>query len=106
MKRVVITGMSGISPLGTGWQENYQALKEYQNKTELIEDWEQYRDLQTQLACPIHFFSKPKHYPRVKTRGMGRVSLMATRATELALEDANLLDSDLITSGAMGIAYG
>jgi 3-oxoacyl-[acyl-carrier-protein] synthase II len=37
---------------------------------------------------------------------MGRVSLLATRATELALEDAGLLGSPEVTSGAMGIAYG
>ncbi len=37
---------------------------------------------------------------------MGRVSLLATRATELALQDASLLGSPILTGGATGIAYG
>ena len=37
---------------------------------------------------------------------MGRVALMATRASELALLDAGLLDDPLVTSGWMGISYG
>jgi 3-oxoacyl-[acyl-carrier-protein] synthase II len=98
--------MSGISPLGTGWQETYQSLKQYKNKTVKIEDWDQYRDLQTKLACPIPDFKAPKHYRRVKIRGMGKVSLMSTRSSELALEDAGLLEDDQIKDGSMGIAFG
>ena len=37
---------------------------------------------------------------------MGRVSLMATRTTELALEEAGLLNSDELTNGDTGISYG
>jgi 3-oxoacyl-[acyl-carrier-protein] synthase II len=37
---------------------------------------------------------------------MGRVALMATRASELALADAGLLGDPLVKSGKLGIAYG
>jgi len=37
---------------------------------------------------------------------MGRVSLLAARATELALADAGLTDDPLLRSGRLGIAYG
>jgi 3-oxoacyl-[acyl-carrier-protein] synthase II len=37
---------------------------------------------------------------------MGRVALMATRATELALADAGLLGDPLVKSGKLGISYG
>jgi 3-oxoacyl-[acyl-carrier-protein] synthase II len=37
---------------------------------------------------------------------MGRVALMATRASELALADAGLLGDPLVGSGRMGISYG
>jgi 3-oxoacyl-[acyl-carrier-protein] synthase II len=37
---------------------------------------------------------------------MGRVALMATRASELALADAGLLGNPLVRSGKLGIAYG
>ena len=37
---------------------------------------------------------------------MGRVSLMATRVTELAIEQANLTDDPNLTNGCTGISYG
>jgi hypothetical protein len=37
---------------------------------------------------------------------MGRVALLATRASELALQDAGLLDHPLLTSGRMGVSFG
>ena len=39
-------------------------------------------------------------------RSMGRIALMATRASELALLDAKLLDDPLLQSGQMGISFG
>lgn len=37
---------------------------------------------------------------------MGQVSLLSTRATELALEQAGLIDDAVLTNGQTGIAYG
>ena len=51
-------------------------------------------------------FERPPHYSRKATRSMPRVALMATRATELALEDAGLLGDPLLDSGRVGVAYG
>jgi 3-oxoacyl-[acyl-carrier-protein] synthase II len=69
-------------------------------------DWETYKDLNTHLAGPIEDFTVPAHYPRKKIRSMGRVSLLATRATEVALQDAGLLDDPILQSGAVGVSYG
>ncbi|VFS83635.1 3-oxoacyl-(acyl carrier protein) synthase II [Kluyvera cryocrescens] len=48
----------------------------------------------------------PVHYTRKRIRAMGRVSRLATRATELALEQAGLIDDPVLTGGETGIAYG
>jgi 3-oxoacyl-[acyl-carrier-protein] synthase II len=72
----------------------------------VVPEWNVYEGLDTRLAAPIVGFTTPAHYPRKKIRSMGRVALLATRATELALADAGLLDSEIVRSGAMGIAYG
>jgi 3-oxoacyl-[acyl-carrier-protein] synthase II len=37
---------------------------------------------------------------------MGKIALMATRASELALDDAGLLNDDSIRDGRMGVSYG
>ena len=106
MKRVVVTGMGAVTALGDNWSDFAAALKSGTSAIRCLEDWATYKHLNTNLAGPIENFEVPAHYPRKKIRSMGRVSLLATRATELALIDANLLDDPLIRSGAMGVAYG
>ena len=65
-----------------------------------------FHDLEHRLGAPIDDFCAPPHYPRKMVRSMGRVALLAVRASELALSDAGLLDDPSIQDGRMGIAYG
>jgi 3-oxoacyl-[acyl-carrier-protein] synthase II len=69
-------------------------------------EWDAYEGLDTRLGAPVPDFAVPAHYPRKKVRSMGRVALMATRATELALADAGLTGADVVTNGMTGLAYG
>ncbi|MCH4295276.1 beta-ketoacyl-ACP synthase [Shewanella sp. 3B26] len=105
-RRVVVTGFGGISSLGHDWPSIAASLKAMQNKVVRMDEWDRFDNLNTRLAAPVTDFEVPSHYSRKKIRSMGRVSLMATRASELALEDAGLLGSDFLTSGDVGIAYG
>jgi 3-oxoacyl-[acyl-carrier-protein] synthase II len=105
-RRVVVTGMAGLCPLGQSWAEVGEGLKAGTSGVSVVPEWEKYVGLRTRLAAAVPAFAVPPHYTRKKVRTMGRVSLLATRATELALEDAGLLGSAEITSGTMGIAYG
>lgn len=106
MNRVVITGMAGLSPIGLDWETISHNLKSMKTGIRYIEDWEKYQGLDTRLAAPIENFEKPEHYTRKQTRSMGRVALMATRATELALEQAGLLNDERIQDGRMGVSFG
>lgn len=106
MNRVVVTGMSAITALGDDWPTFRAALEQGENAVQLMPDWNKMDGLNTQIAAPVTHFEKPKHFKRKKVRSMGRVSLMATRATELALEQANLLDDAALTDGSTGISYG
>jgi 3-oxoacyl-[acyl-carrier-protein] synthase II len=105
LKRVVVTGMAGISPIGNDWQQVALRLKAKQPGIQYMQDWEKYQGLNTRLGAPAEF-AKPEHYSRKQVRSMGRIALMATRATELALIDAGLLNDPCLNSGQMGIAYG
>jgi 3-oxoacyl-[acyl-carrier-protein] synthase II len=105
LKRVVVTGMAGISPIGNDWQQVALRLKAKQTGIQYMQDWEKYQGLNTRLGAPAEF-AKPEHYSRKQVRSMGRIALMATRATELALIDAGLLNDPCLSSGQMGIAYG
>ena len=106
MKRVVVTGMSAITALGDDWSTFKSALVNGENAVQLMPEWHVMDGLNTQIAAPVNHFEKPKHFKRKKVRSMGRVSLMATRATELALEQAHLLDAPALTDGTTGISYG
>jgi 3-oxoacyl-[acyl-carrier-protein] synthase II len=105
-RRVAVTGMAGISPIGNDWPTIRAHLGSYRNATTRMLDWADYDGLQTQMGAPAAEFTLSERFNRKSTRSMGRVALMATRASELALIDAGLLDDPLVRGGQMGIAFG
>ncbi|MDD1791882.1 beta-ketoacyl-ACP synthase [Enterovibrio sp. ZSDZ42] len=105
-RRVVITGMSGVTAFGNEWQDVQLKLREMKNAVRYMPDYEQYNGLNTKLAAPVPGFSLPAHYPRKKVRGMGRVSQLSTVATENALNQSGLIGHEVLTNGQTGIAYG
>ena len=105
-KRVVVTGMAGITALGSDWATVEQNLRNNVSGIERMPEWDRYVEMTTRLGGPVRNFKAPAHYSRKLTRTMGRVALMSVRATEIALEDARLLDSPEIKDGSMGISYG
>lgn len=106
MKRVVVTGMAGFSPIGNQWDALQRHLDAGQTGIGYMHAWDSYEGLNTRLGAPVQDFTLPASYTRKKLRSMGRVAQLAVRATELALEDAGLLDSPLLGSGNVGVAYG
>ena len=105
MKRVVVTGMAAITPLGNDWETVAQKLKSQTTGIQSLDDWGKYKGLNTRLGAPVNF-SRPEHYSRKQVRGMGRVAMLGTYASELALIDAGLLSDPCLVSGQVGIAYG
>ncbi|MGH8283163.1 MAG: beta-ketoacyl-ACP synthase [Gammaproteobacteria bacterium] len=106
MKRVVVTGMGGLTALGHDWETIGENLRARRSGVKFMQDWAGYTDLNTKLAAPVASYQLPPQYNRKSMRSMGPVALMSTRATELALEDAGLLKEPVLTSGRTGIAYG
>ena len=105
-KRVVVTGMAGITSLGSDWPailENFQAGR---SGIRRMDEWDRYTELNTRLGGPIDDFAVPKHWTRKQLRSMGRVSRLAVLAAERALDDAGLLDDPSIRDGRMGVACG
>ena len=106
MRRVVVTGMGGITALGNSWPEIRAHLARGETAIRYLPEWERFSGINTRLAAPIIGFSVDDLYPRKKTRTMGPVAKMAVRATELALTDAGLLGDPVVGGGRTGIAYG
>ena len=106
MHRVVVTGVGAYSPVGSTWPEVEETLRSLQNRIQHMEAWDEYDGLHTRLGGPVLNFEMPEHFTRKQTRSMGRVSKMATAASENALRDAGLLDDPVLKTGRAGISYG
>ena len=107
LKRVVITGMGAISPLGNDWETVRRHLFQHESGIRHMTDWDSCHGLNTRVGAPAAPFElDPVLFNRKKTRAMGRVAVMAVKATMDALADAGLTDHPIVRSGDMGIAYG
>ncbi|CAO3416783.1 beta-ketoacyl-ACP synthase [Azospirillum argentinense] len=106
MRRVVVTGMGGVSALGEDWPTIRARMAKGETAVRTMAEWDRFHGINTRLAAPVTGFSVDDRYPRKKTRTMGPVSRMAVYATEKALNDAALLNDPFVRGGRVGIAYG
>ena len=74
-KRVVITGVSVVSPLGNNLKEAFNRLKTYKNCVEYDKSLENYKNLYTRLSSRVHGFIMPENLTRKVLRTMGKVSI-------------------------------
>ena len=51
-RRVVITGMGGVTAFGEDWPTISQRLLGYENAVRTMTEWQEYAGLQTLLAAP------------------------------------------------------
>ena len=105
-RRVVVSGMGGITALGEDWATIRARLEAQKTGVRRMPEWDRFQNLNTRLAAPIDSFDVSRRYDRKKLRTMGPVSRMAVYATERAIADAGLAGEPSITQGRMGIAYG
>jgi len=105
MKRVVVTGMAGFSAIGNNWETIRSRLQSMNTAITRMDDWDKYEGMNTRLAAPVTDFETPG-YSRKQLRSMGRVAQFGVRSSELALQQAGLLNSKLLGSGMVGVSYG
>jgi 3-oxoacyl-[acyl-carrier-protein] synthase II len=101
--RVVVTGIGIASPIGHSVRAASGALRENRHGIVRMPEFAEIDHMNTQLGAPIR--DLPLHYPRKKVRTMGRVSLLSLYATEQAVADAGLSQTEL-SDGRTGVAYG
>ncbi|MBF8764766.1 beta-ketoacyl-ACP synthase [Pseudomonas putida] len=106
MRRVVVTGMAGITSLGNDWATIAGHFASQRSGIRRMDEWDRFEEMNTRLAGPIDDFKVPAHWTRKQLRSMGRVSRLAVGAAEQALADAGLLGDPSIRDGRMGVACG
>lgn len=106
MRRVVVTGMSGVCALGSDWQQVSANMRARRSAVRAMPEWDVFAELNTRLGAPIPDFKPPQHWTRKQLRSMGKVAQMAVRAAEAALQDGGLLDDPVVSGGELGVACG
>ena len=104
MRRVAVTGMGIVSPIGHDLSSAVDALTHDRHGIVYQSEWETHDEMLTRLAAPVKELDLNR-WPRKKSRSMGRVARLATVATEAALADAGL-DEDTVKDPRTGLAYG
>jgi len=107
IRRVVVTGMAGITALGDDWPTISARMYAGETGIRRMNDWDGRYDLRTRLAGPVEDFTLKGKLTRKQLRSMGRVAQMSVAATDKALEMAGLRDdTKTLQGGRLGIAYG
>ena len=106
LKRVVITGVGGITAFGRDWASIQAGFVQGKNAVQRMDWQDRFPELEAQLGAPVADYQAPEYWTRKQLRSMGRGSQMAVDAAEQALTDAGLLGDERIRDGRMGVAAG
>lgn len=88
-KRVVITGIGVISPIGTGRDVFWKALLEGKNGIERITRFDP-TELSAQIAGEVKDFEPEKYIDKKEAKRIDRYSQFAMAATKMAFEDSGM----------------
>lgn len=92
-RRVVITGLGALTPLGLSAEETWEGLLAGRSGIDRI-DIPELEDCPCQIAGEVKGFDPGAYLGIKEARRMARFSQMAVIATQMALEDAHLSLSD------------
>ena len=104
MKRVVITGIGAVSPLGGDVSSLVQGIQEGKSAVRYMEEWSRYFGLSSHVAAPAELKDENR-IPRQKRRSMGRMSIFAAQAAEQALGNSGINLPD-VAPGRIGCIIG
>ncbi len=104
MRRVAITGVGAVTPLGNSVDAFISGIERGENATQYIPEWQNYKGLRCLVGAPVQMQDE-KLIPRQNRRSMGRLSIFAVQAAEQALRDSGIFREEL-RSGRLGCAIG
>ena len=107
-RRVVVTGLGLVTPLGIGRQENWEAAVAGRSGAGAISLYEPL-DTDTTIACEVTGFDPTDFIDHRSARRMDRFSQFAVTAARLAIEDAELTITDRLrprTGALVGSGIG
>lgn len=112
-RRVVITGLGLITPLGTGNDESWEALKACRSRVQSI-DYLDPAEFRARIAASIQSFDPLDYMSPKRAKRLDRFSQLSVASSKLAIESAGLspeIDDGIgigvnLGSALGGVAYG
>lgn len=103
MRRVVVTGMGLVSPLGHDLETVEAGLRASRTGVRLMPEWDAVDGMRTRVSAPVAAGLDPKVIPRKFRRAMGPQAVYAALAARAAVDHAGL-DPATLANGRSGVA--
>jgi len=103
-RRVVITGVGAITPIGNNVQEYWKNLMDGVSGCNMITHFDASK-FKTRFACEVKDFNPNEHFDRKEARKLDRFAQFALIVAEQAIQDSNL-DLEAIDHDRAGVIWG
>lgn len=103
LKRVVVTGLGAISPLGSNLASTWEGMKAGRSGAAPITLWDASKH-KTQFACEVKGFDLAEHFDRKEARKFDRYTMFALVSAEEALKDSGL-DLESADKNRIGVIF-
>ena len=104
LKRVVVTGMGAVSPLGNSAAETWQKLLDGVSGAAPITHFDA-TQFKTQFACELKGFKAENYIDRKEARKMDPYCHYAMAAASMAMDDS-AIDLEAIDKNRVGVVFG
>ena len=104
LKRVVITGLGALSPLGNNVAETWQAAVEGKSGAGPITHFDASL-FKTRFACEVKDFKPEEHFDRKKLRQLDLYAQYALVAAKEAIDDAGLDSEEGVDKNRVGVVF-
>jgi len=104
LKRVVVTGLGAITPLGGNVSEYWQALEAGVSGCDAIQQFDSSK-FKTRFACEVKNFDPVAYFDRKEARKMDRYCQFALVASDEAVKDAGISDTN-VDPDRVGVIFG
>ena len=106
MRRVVVTGMGCLSPVGNSVEETWNAVKEGKSGITTITRYDN-TNFKVKYAAEVKDFDAEKYMDPKAARKMAMFSKFAVAAAKMALDDASLTDkADILENTGIYLGVG
>lgn len=105
LKRVVITGVGSVSPLGYGSEELWDGLQRGICATKFLDEWATYGGMRSLVGAPLELRDE-RNIPRKFRRTMSPMSIYAAQAVDQALADSGIERGEVADNPRVGAIMG